>query len=180
MRNPLLMIKKKDQRELVFQRLKNSQQKNVVNGLRVPVKLSAMSNLRRSRSKKLSKIAIVLSHNLLLKRNRNYKKKKSLSSKLKSNLRSLNLWEDSKLQSLINLKPSKQSKISLSALGKKNHIHLSTAQFQDVMHWRVDSKVHSQNISTGITARSSLSTINSLSTYSPAIWRTVSSVRVTW
>ena len=85
------MTKKKDQRESVFQKLKNSQQKNVVNGQRVPVTLSAMSNLRQSRSKKLSKIAIVLSHNLLLKRNRNYKKKKSLRSKLKSNLRILNL-----------------------------------------------------------------------------------------
>ena len=92
MRNPLLRTKKKDQRELVFQRLKNSQQRNVVYGQRVPVTLSAMSNLSQSRRrKKLSKIAIVLSNNLLLKRNRNYKKKKSLSSKLKSNLRSLNL-----------------------------------------------------------------------------------------
>ena len=85
------MTKKKDQRELVFQRLKNSQQKNVVNGQRVPVTLSAMSNLRQSRSKKLSKIAIVLSNNLLLKRNRNYWKKKSLSNELKAHLRNLNL-----------------------------------------------------------------------------------------
>ena len=86
------MINMKDQRELVFQRLKNSQQRNVVYGQRVPVALSAMSNLSQSRRrKKLSKIAIVLSNNLLLKRNRNYWKKKSLSNELKAHLKILNL-----------------------------------------------------------------------------------------
>ena len=51
------MIKRKDQRELVFQRLKNSQQKNVVYGQRVPMTISAMSNLRQSRKNKLLNIS---------------------------------------------------------------------------------------------------------------------------
>ena len=51
------MIKRKDQRELVFRRLKNSQQKNVVYGQRVPMTISAMSNLRQSRKNKLLNIS---------------------------------------------------------------------------------------------------------------------------
>ena len=66
MRNPLLRTKKKDQRELVFQRLKNSQQKNVVNGQRVPMTISAMSNLRQSRKNKLLNISMRnLNNNLM-------------------------------------------------------------------------------------------------------------------
>ena len=60
------MIKRKDQRELVFRRLKNSQQKNVVNGQRVPMTISAMSNLRQSRKNKLLNISMRnLNNNLM-------------------------------------------------------------------------------------------------------------------
>ena len=82
------------------------------------------------------------------------------------------------LQNLPNLKPWKQSKINLSVLGKKNLILTSTVQFQNVVHRRVDSKANSQNISSGITRGSIFCMINSLSMYSAAILRTVSSAKV--
>ena len=72
------MIKRKVQRELVFQMLKRSHQKNVVSSLMILNRINPQSNLRQSRKNKLSKI-VILNHNLLLRMNRNRLKNKYLS-----------------------------------------------------------------------------------------------------
>ena len=172
------MIKRQSQRESVYQMYKQSHQKNVIaNGLMILHRINHLSNLRQSRKNKLSK-TMILNHNLLLRKNRNQLKKNRQNSKLKSNLKILNILKSSMLRNLPDLKPWKQSKINSSVLGKKNLILTSTVPFQNVVHRRVDSKANSQNISSGITRGSLFCTINSLSMYSAAILRAVSSVRV--
>ena len=151
MRNPLLMIKKKDQRELVFQRLKNSQQKNVVNGQRVPVRLSAMSNLRQSRKNTLLNISMRNLNNNLMSICKSKAKRSYLIKMIQSQLRNLRSKSNSQKQKKLLMIREVVLIVILNTNGSKINWYGSTVELMAVQLIGKDFDVSSGSTNTGTT-----------------------------